>query len=296
MTQAGKIFTIDNGSNDTLGGTPIFDAAGKPTNLVNNGGVGDQDTLNLLVDGAYYGHPVPNRANPTGSVIDYQHNITLANAASAVPAGAGVQAGFLIDPSKFTSVPHGSLNEWPIAPGVPKCALIATLLDNFLVNTWESHKYGSNRWYHLAGAGLFLRRLLSRRVVRQALGMKALHLGLAEYTATNFNGEMTGDLVTASFDGTIKRIDLAADGTTVLGVTTLAIPPGTPLDVTQGPGGSVWVTQIHSGQILVLTPSSTSATVDPDIDHDGILNIADPFQHDISNGTQFAKSKLSREM
>jgi hypothetical protein len=28
------------------------------------------DTLNLLVDGAYYGHPVPNRANPTGSVID----------------------------------------------------------------------------------------------------------------------------------------------------------------------------------------------------------------------------------
>ena len=53
--------------------------------------------------------PYPNRANPTGSVIDYQHNITLANAASAVPAGAGVQAGFLIDPSKFTSVPHGTL-------------------------------------------------------------------------------------------------------------------------------------------------------------------------------------------
>ena len=51
--------------------------------------------------------------------------------------------------------------------------------------------------------------------------------------------------------------------------------PGTPLDVTQGPGGSLWVAQIGSGQILVLTPSSTSATVDPDIDHDGILNIAD---------------------
>ena len=125
--------------------------------------------------------------------------------------------------------------------------------------------------------------------------MKALHLGLAEYTATNFNGEITGDLVTASFDGTIKCIDLAADGTTVLGVTTLAIPPGTPLDVTQGPGGSLLVAQIRSGQILVLTPSSTSATVDPDIDHDGILNIADPFQYDSSNGTQFAKSKLSRE-
>ena len=57
----------------------------------------------------------------------------------------------------------------------------------------------------------------------------------------------------------------------------------------------LWVTQINSGQILVLTPSSTSATVDPDIDHDGILNIADPFQYDSSNGTQFAKSKLSGE-
>ena len=30
-----------------------------PTNLLNEGGVGDNDTLNLLVDGAYYGHPVP---------------------------------------------------------------------------------------------------------------------------------------------------------------------------------------------------------------------------------------------
>ena len=126
--------------------------------------------------------------------------------------------------------------------------------------------------------------------------MKSLHLGLAEYTATHFNGEMTGDLVTASFDGTIKCIDLAADGTTALGVTTLATPPGTPLDVTQGPGGSLWVTQINSGQILVLTPSSTSATVDPDIDHDDILNIADPLQYDNSNGTQFAKSKLSTEI
>ena len=96
---------------------------------------------------------------------------------------------------------------------------------------------------------------------------------------------MMGDLITASFDGTIKRIDLAADGTTVLGITTLATPGGIPLDVTQGPGGSLWVTQIGSGQILVLTPSSTNSTFDPDIDGDDILNVADPFQYDSSNGT-----------
>ena len=90
VTQAGKIFTIDNGSNDTLGGTPIFDAAGKPTNLVNNGGVDDQDTLNCRR--RLLRTPHTHRANLTGRVIDYQHNITLANAASAIPAGAGVQA------------------------------------------------------------------------------------------------------------------------------------------------------------------------------------------------------------
>ena len=235
VTQAGKIFTIDNGSNDGLGGTPIFDAAGMPTNTVNEGGVGDNDTLNMLVDGAYYGHPVPIRANPTGSVIDYQHDITLANAASAVPTGADVEAGFLIDPSKFTS-------------DTVRLAL--------------EGQYG-------AGTGPLAEFFASTN-------------GLMEYT---WGGEMMGDLITASFDGTIKRIDLASDGATVLNITTLATPGGVPLDVTQGPGGSLWVTQIGSGQILVLTPSSTNSTFDPDIDGDGIPNVADPFQYDSSNGT-----------
>jgi hypothetical protein len=91
--------------------------------LVNNGGVDDQDTLNLLVDGAYHRRPVPNRA-----IIDYQHNMTLANAVSAVPAGADVQAGFLIDPRKFTSIPRDSP---------------------------QRNVFGksSNRWYHPAGTG-----------------------------------------------------------------------------------------------------------------------------------------------
>ena len=78
--------------------------------------------------------------------------------------------------------------------------------------------------------------------------------GLMEYTATAFNGEITGDLITASFDGTLKLIQLAPDGVTVQGVTTLATPGGTPLDLVQGPGGSIWVAQIGAGQILALTP------------------------------------------
>ena len=82
--------------------------------------------------------------------------------------------------------------------------------------------------------------------------------GLTEYTATSFSGEMTGDLVTASFDNTIKRIDLDPTGTTVLGVSTLVSLSGTPLDVTVGPDGTLWVTQIGSGNVTVLVPSSTA--------------------------------------
>ncbi len=37
--------------------------------------------------------------------------------------------------------------------------------------------------------------------------------GLTEYTASNFGGQMIGDLLTASFNGVIYRIQLTADGT-----------------------------------------------------------------------------------
>ena len=110
VTQGGKIFTINNGSNDGLGGTPVFDAAGKPTNEINNGASADEpDKLELVVDGGYYGHPGPIRANQTGSLFSYgdgkiQTLGTVLNAAAAVPTGVQVRAGFLIDPSKFTTM------------------------------------------------------------------------------------------------------------------------------------------------------------------------------------------------
>ena len=37
--------------------------------------------------------------------------------------------------------------------------------------------------------------------------------GLCEYTASNFGGAMTGDLLSASFGGTINRFELNAAGT-----------------------------------------------------------------------------------
>ncbi|HYD82594.1 MAG TPA: hypothetical protein VEA63_01050, partial [Opitutus sp.] len=74
--------------------------------------------------------------------------------------------------------------------------------------------------------------------------------GLAEYVATNFNGEMQGNLIAASYDGTLLRIALNAAGTAVTnGVEPLASGFGNlPLDVTApDPGhgapflGTIWV-------------------------------------------------------
>jgi hypothetical protein len=243
LTDSGKLFTVDNGGNQDLGGVPILDANGKPTNQFNNGGVGSSDFLYLLADGSYYGHPDPTRGNQTGSILSYgdgsqpQVIATIPNAAAAVPSGVQIASGFVIDPSKFTS----------------STARLA-LEGQFTAGQQSLAQFGAST------------------------------NGLMEYTATSFNGEIKGDLITASFDGTLKLIQLAPDGVTVQGVTTLATPGGTPLDLVQGPGGSIWVAQIGAGQILALTPSDQASASDPDMDDDGLLNTVDPFQADAANG------------
>ena len=243
LTQSGKLFTIDNGGNQDLGGVPILDANGKPTNQFNNGGTGSPDFLYLLADGSYYGHPDPTRGNQTGAVLSYgdgsqpQVLASIPNAAAAVPTGVQIAPGFVIDPSKFTS-----------------SAARLALEGQFTAGQQSLAQFGAST------------------------------NGLMVYTATTFNGEITGDLITASFDGTLKLIQLAPDGVTVQGVTTLATPGGTPLDLVQGPGGSIWVAQIGAGQILALTPSDQASASDPDMDDDGLLNTVDPFQADAANG------------
>ena len=183
LTQSGKLFTVDNGSNAFLGGAPILDANGKPTNQFNNGGVGSPDFLYLLSNGSYYGHPDPTRGNQTGAILSYSDGsqpqvvATLPNAAAAVPTGVQIAPGFVIDPSKFTSTAARLAQEGQLTAGQQSLAQFAASTN-----------------------------------------------GLMEYTATTFNSEIAGDLITASFDGTLKLIQLAPDGVTVQGVTTLATP------------------------------------------------------------------------
>jgi N-acetylneuraminic acid mutarotase len=99
--------------------------------------------------------------------------------------------------------------------------------------------------------------------------------GITEYTATGFfGGAMTGNLLVASLDGSIRRIQLNTDGSQVTSNTVLATGFGKmPLDVVaQGDNdpfpGSFWVADYQTGSIHVfeavggstVTPTPNSST------------------------------------
>jgi hypothetical protein len=111
--------------------------------------------------------------------------------------------------------------------------------------------------------------------------------GLTEYTASNFNGYLKGDILAASYDGYINLIRLSSDGKSVLnrkGYSRLNKDPyfatnfGTqPLDITaQGDNdifpGTVWVTLYGTRAICVFEPKgygSCSGTYSTTLDEDG---------------------------
>ena len=67
LTQAGKLYTIDNGANAGWGGLPTGEGTANVTNAPHDGGVDTADNLHLLTQGFYGGHPNPIRANPNGA-------------------------------------------------------------------------------------------------------------------------------------------------------------------------------------------------------------------------------------
>ncbi|WP_277235083.1 malectin domain-containing carbohydrate-binding protein [Hymenobacter sp. YC55] len=125
--------------------------------------------------------------------------------------------------------------------------------------------------------------------------------GMCEYTGSNFSSALQGSLLACTFDGTIVKISLTADGTAVTNPydpinklnTDLPFASGfgsTPLDVTaQGDTdifpGTVWAATYGASAITVFEPQDfltcTGAYNSNDDDQDGYTN-AD----EIDNGTQ----------
>ena len=84
--------------------------------------------------------------------------------------------------------------------------------------------------------------------------------GLAEYTGSNFGEALSGDLVAASLDRGIYRIELAESGRKVVRKAQLAKVDGYPLDLTTQPDdgpfpGTIWTADWLTGDIVVLEPA-----------------------------------------
>jgi glucose/arabinose dehydrogenase len=279
LTETGKLYTWDNGSNGNLGGDPIV-VNGEATNTPNDGGVGDPDSLFLVQDNSYYTHPNPLRSNQNLSWTVYNDSgtpdttlavNTVPDISALVPASlkqslsnpTGIPTGFLIDPSKFTGDAA-----------------------------------------RLAQSGVRIPATSSQTKAITTLGSSSN--GLAVYTNSfAFGGALKGSLLVASFNGTVSAVTLNSAGTaltplkdpgidgvlgtgddiTLSSVNTLIAGLSTPLDVIEGPNGTIWVAEIGGDFIKVFSPSGVVAPGDPDYDKDGILNVSDPFIRDVANGT-----------
>ncbi len=216
LTRAGRLYTIDNGSNAGWGDVPVDPAgapttaatAGSATNKVHEPGVSDPDALHLVTPGGYAGHPNPTRANRanTFNPANPQSPVATANPVEGYhpPVGAA----------------NGSLTTFGTSTN-----------------------------------------------------------GLTEYMSANFGGEMTGNLLAASFDNTIYRIVLSADGTSVVSNTPLFANVGQiPLDVTTvtagALAGTVWVADYMANSVVVFEPNDLGGGVagtgedDPTLDED----------------------------
>ena len=250
ITDSGQLYTVDNGSNSGLGGDPIF-VNGQATSQPNNGGSGDPEPLFLLTDGGYYGHPNPIRSNQDLSFTAYN------------------DAG-----NPDTSLAVNTVSN--LADRVPDSVNIQ---DGFVID--PSRFTGNANRLTLSGTRIERDSAQSNTLVN--LGSSSN--GLVEYNSNAFGGQLNGDLLVAQFNGNITRLNLSADGTSatqesIPGLTGLS----TPLDVTVGPNGTIFVAELGTASIQVFAPSAVVAGVDLDVDDDGLANTIDPFSRDASNG------------
>ncbi|NJC25892.1 malectin domain-containing carbohydrate-binding protein [Neolewinella antarctica] len=273
VTAAGKVFCTDNGANGGWGGLPANEGGGLVTNeyissepgsssQVGGEQVNNQDHLTLITNdiqsyglGSFYGgHPVPVRANPTGAGL-FTNPTVNANTNSVFrtliydPDGSR-GAGYTDDPS------IGLPANWPPVPVSLADAREGDWRgpgtsnpdgdDDVLVTTWGTNTNG-----------------------------------IDEYTASNFNGAMQGNLLAGKNGGVLRRVELDANGGLLqltpsfisnLGGNALGITCNS--DVDPFPG-TVWVATFN-GTIKVLEPQDFvcfepgepgySATGDNDLD------------------------------
>ena len=282
VTADGKLYATDNGPNGGWGGLPDNEGGGSATNNYDPAEPGssspapdgefinNEDHLHLITGniqtytaGSYYGgHPNPTRANPTGAGL-----YTL--------DGAG--------PGVFRTLTYD-----PVSPGAGETsdASIALPANWNTVVPFANAVEGDYRGPEVnnpEGPNDDLMTIWGTNTNP-----------IIEYTASNFGGVLTGNLLAGASNGAVRRVELNPDGTLdqltqnfitgsngyILGMTTQGDAGAFP--------GTIWTGAIN-GILKIFEPGDAVNCLNPgdagydpleDYDSDGYTN-----QDEIDNGT-----------
>ncbi|MBL7473173.1 PKD domain-containing protein [Robertkochia sediminum] len=282
ISENGKIYTSDNGPNSTWGGPPpIYDSAGNlkgdNSNTDYNPGAGDYVTNEFNVtngvthgdqlhyigtindaNGTYYaGHPTPVRAFPVKAGIIKYKDVD----GSWVNQGTYSLSELLTGVSGYFNTTF-TLANFPDDPR--EGDYITDELNNPNLNIFDIVGSSTN--------------------------------GICEYTATNFNGALKGNLLTASYSGNINRYVLDASGTSLVAKNNAFLSGfgSIPLDViAQGDNdpfpGTIWAVTYGADNLTIFEPADFITCILPDDpDYDPLADYdGDQFtnQDEVDSGT-----------
>ncbi|MEM6487072.1 MAG: tandem-95 repeat protein [Pseudomonadota bacterium] len=302
QTASGDLYTVDNGSNGGLGSVPNTEAgdadgdgvAGEAVSTPNDGGSGDPEPLFKIEEGGYYGHPNPIRANQNQAWTVYDDDgnpdtsltvNSVPDLSALVPDGVQIEEGFLIDPSKFA-----------VGTGQTLADLSPTDQIDRLLESGVRVKRDGNDSNAIVTVGSSTNGIVVYDSGGQAFdGVLDGKLFVTQFndnvTLLNINaaGDALEPVLEAGPDGEFGTADDVvqaggADGILEIANNSLGIGLINPLDVINGPNGTLWVAEIGGNEVTVLAPSDFVAGPDLDGDNDGIDNAVDPFLRDATNG------------
>lgn len=284
VTESGAVFVTDNGANGGWGGFPVNEGGGNANNNYDSTEPGsskptsdgevtnNRDHLSLVTldiqnyfFGSFYGgHPCPTRANPVGAGLYVNPSVT-----------GNTGAVF----RTLTYDPDGSR---PNSTTDPKIALPA----NWPPVQQANQQEGDWRGPEIPNPDGPIDALVTTWGTNTN--------GIDEYTASNFEGAMKGNLIAGVNTGELRRVELNADGSLFnltasfasgLGGNALGITCNSDSDPFPG---TIWVGTL-SGGLIVLEPQDFVICVQPgdsgydplaDNDGDGYTN-----QDELDNGT-----------
>ncbi|MCF1191256.1 HYR domain-containing protein [Mangrovimonas sp. AS39] len=283
VTESGRIYLSDNGPNNTWGGTPkIYDI--NTDEFLGYQNTVDYDPANHYItnelseeNSSLYGDPL----HFVGTINDA--NFTYygghPNPILAFPNKAGI-IGYLNSGGTWIEEYNGSLES--LLGGVTGYFQSSFIIEDFPVRP-ELGEYQCD-----------LPVSSPENNILDVINFSTN--GIAEYTATNFEGAMQGSILTASFGGDINRYVFNETGDQVIEYEAIFSGFGSiPLDViAQGDAdifpGTVWAATYGSNSITIFEPQDIDC-IDPldpafdplaDYDGDGFTN-----QDEIDNNTNY---------